>query len=113
MRPGIRTALPRRAIRLDDPATVAIETASLVRHDWVCFLHATGIDPADFSAKGGAAMAEGTEPEVSEDDPGVMSSEDAPSKEKGTPSISGEDQDQGKTTHPGPESDVGVGDETD
>ena len=58
-------------------------------------------------------MTEGTEPEVTEDDRGVMSSEDAPSKEKGTPSISGEDQDQGKTTHPAPESDVGVRDETD
>ena len=57
-------------------------------------------------------MDEGTEPQVSQDDPGVMKSEDAPSKEKGTPPVSGEDQHQGKTTHPAPEEDVGVGDET-
>jgi hypothetical protein len=78
------------------------------------FLASGGYRRSNFSTeRGGAAMTEGTEPEVSQDDPGVMSSEDAPSKEKGTPSISGEDQDQGKTTHPAPESDVGVGDETD
>ena len=56
-------------------------------------------------------MAEGTEPQVSQDDPGVVSSEDAPSKEKGTPKISGEDQRQGQTTQPASEDDVGVGDE--
>ena len=56
-------------------------------------------------------MSEETEPQVSQDDPGVVSSEDAPSKEKGTPKISGEDQRQGQTTQPAPEDDVGVGDE--
>ena len=58
-------------------------------------------------------MAEGTEPQVSQDDPGVMTSEDAPSKEKGTPEVSGEDQRQGQTTQPAPEGDVGVGEATD
>ncbi|MDQ3857091.1 MAG: hypothetical protein M3327_01370 [Actinomycetota bacterium] len=57
-------------------------------------------------------MGEGTEPQVSQDDPGVVRSEDAPSKETGTPEISGEDQRQGKTTHPAPDEDVGVTDET-
>ena len=69
--------------------------------------------PAGQPQRGGAAMTEGTEPEVSQDDPGVMSSEEAPSKEKGTPRISGEDQEQGKTTHPAPEDDVGGGGGTD
>ncbi|MDQ3857547.1 MAG: hypothetical protein M3327_03730 [Actinomycetota bacterium] len=52
-------------------------------------------------------MEEGTEPQVSQDDPGVMKSEDAPSKEKGTPEIGGEDQEQGQTAYPAPEEDVG------
>ncbi len=51
-------------------------------------------------------MDEGTEPQVSEDDPGVMRSEDAPSKERGTPKIGGEDQEQGQTAYPAPEEDV-------
>ena len=57
-------------------------------------------------------MSEGTEPQVSQDDPGVVRSEDAPSKEAGTPPLSGEDQRQGQTTHPAPEEDAGVGDES-
>ena len=57
-------------------------------------------------------MGEGSEPQVSQDDPGVMRSEDAPTKESGTPEISGEDQRQAQTAHPARDEDVGAGDET-
>ena len=48
-------------------------------------------------------------PKPTDESAGAMSSEDAPSHEAGAPPIGDEEQEQGQTSHPAPEDDVGVG----
>lgn len=55
--------------------------------------------------------AQSDKPEIytGEDAADVPGSEDTPSHEVGTPPLSGEDQEQGQTSHPAPADDFGVG----
>jgi hypothetical protein len=57
-------------------------------------------------------MADENMPGPSEDDSGVVGGEDVPSHEKGTPPISADEQEKGKTSHPAPADDAGVPSDT-
>ncbi len=49
-------------------------------------------------------------PQPTDETGSVLPSDEAPSKEAGTPPISGPDEHTGETSHPAPDSDVGVSD---